>query len=222
MVITNIKKNLHQIWHNGNIPDEYYRHQQSLIKHHKNWNYKLWNLNEIRNLIKDNYSFYLDTYDKLKFDIQKIDVGKFFILDYYGGLYADIDIFFYKNITPLIKNNAILFFENTNDKNKIICNSIFYNNNSSFFNKICKQIKILNKLKNNKHDNDIETVLKSNGPKFLTDFYKINNFKPIDVNILNHIHFEFYDNIRDYKKEDFIYGIHEYANSWFEKNKVLI
>ena len=94
-----------------------------------------------------------------------------------------------------------------------------YNNNSIFFKKLCRQIKYLQKLFYDKNKNDVINVLNTNGQHFLYNFYKIDKY---DSTLLSSKFFEFYKNTQNYKNEDFIYGIHEYANTWFEKTKVLV
>mgnify|MGYP003118919978 CR=1 FL=1 len=209
-----MKKNLHQIWYSGNIPDIFQKNINSLKNLHPDWNYKLWDETACRNLIKNYYNKFINTYDSFEFNIQRIDVAKLFILDYHGGLYSDLDIHFYKNIESLINNDVLLF----NDKNDNITNSIFYNNKSYFFNKICKQYKFLNII-SGETDKKVNNVLIKTGPIFLTNFYKINKF---NFNILDKKYFEDIKNTNEYTGQDHIYGIHEYSNTWFDKDKVVV
>lgn len=210
-------KKIHQIWDKEEYPTKYAKHRSSLLDIHNDWEYKLWDINECRDLIKSNYNYFLNTFDNFKHTIEKIDAARFFILDHEGGFYTDIDIFFYRNVEDLFTDKkAVMFNENTNC---YICNSIMYNNDSLFFKKICKQIKYFQLLFLDKNKNDVINVLNLNGQNFLTNFFKLNCY---DCTLLESKYFEFYDKIDDYKNEDFIYGIHEYANSWFEKDIVTL
>ena len=228
MVKINMKKNLHQIWDNGILPDKYKINQQSLIDNHKDWNYKLWNIDECRELIKEKYNYFLDTFDNYEYKIQRIDASKFFILDAYNGLYCDTDIFFFKNIETLINNENILLLKESDSFYKgeeFITNSIFYNNNSTFFNKLCKQIKYFNlidrnnRIAQNQWQTDIINVLTKAGPILLSNFYKANNF---NFEIKSCLFFEKYRKKEEGKDDNTIYGVHEYSNSWFDKDKVLL
>jgi hypothetical protein len=215
--MTRLIKKIHQIWDKEEYPIKYIKHRSSLLDKHSDWEYKLWNLNECRDLIKLKYNYFLNIFDNFKYNIQKIDAARFFILDYEGGFYTDVDIYFYKNVEDLFNTKkAIVFNENSN---QYICNSVMYNNNSLFFKKICKQLKYFHLLFFDKNKNDVINVLNLNGQNFLTNFFKLNNY---DCSLLESKYFEFYKSQENYKNEDFIYGIHEYANIWFEKDKVLV
>ena len=213
----NIIKKIHQIWDKDIYPEKFKKHQLSLLKNHHDWQYNLWDLGKCRKLIKEEYNYFLDTFDSFKFNIEKIDAARYFILDYEGGFYCDIDIFFYKNIENLLLDKKAVLFSRKTDR--YICNSIMYNNNSIFFKKLCKQIKHLQRLFYDKNKNDVINVLNKNGQHFLYNFYKIDNY---DSKLLSSKYFEFYNNTKKYNNEDFIYGIHEYASLWFDKNNVLL
>lgn len=215
--MSKIIKKIHQIWDKNEYPVDFKQHQLSLIKNHQDWQYTLWDLTKCRDLIEKKYNYFLNTFDNYKYNIEKIDAARFFILDYEGGFYTDIDIFFYKNVEELFLNKKAVLFNRKCDR--YICNSVMYNNNSIFFKKLCKQLMHLQKLFYNKNENDIINVLNLNGQHFLYNYY---NIKSYDCTLLDSKYFEFYKNIVNYKNEDFIYGIHEYVNSWFDKNKVLV
>ena len=187
-------KKIHQIWDKDNFPKNFINHQLSLKNKHSDWQYTLWDLDKCRNLIKKEYVYFLDTFDNFKFNIQKIDAARFFILDFEGGVYADLDIFFYKNLEDLIVDKKAVIF---NRKEDHYLQKLFYDENKD----------------------DVINVLNTNGQYFLYNFYKINKY---DSTLLSSKFFEFYKNTQNYKNEDFIYGIHEYANTWFEKTKVLV
>jgi hypothetical protein len=59
--------------------------------------YILWNDDDIDNLIKNNFPEYYEFYLKAPLHIIKIDISRFFILYHYGGIYSDMDMFCYEN-----------------------------------------------------------------------------------------------------------------------------
>ena len=66
--------------------------QQYAIRHQAN--YKLWTADEVDTLILLKAPSWLTVlYRDLRFPVQRADVGRFFILYKYGGLYADLDVF---------------------------------------------------------------------------------------------------------------------------------
>lgn len=226
MGITNIKKNLHQIWTGNKLPEKYLDLQKSLISTHKDWNYKLWNLDECRTLIEEKYPFFLDIYDNYEFTIQKIDSSRLFILNEYGGLYSDLDIHFLKNIEPLLKGNKACIFESNNQMMKkgntdniIIDNYIMYNNNSLFFNEMCKHINYFIKRGLSNTDFLKQTIYRGGGGCFINNFLKINNH---DVTVQNCKHFESIKSISDYTNQDYIYGIHFCYKSWIDKGIIVV
>ena len=217
-----ISKNVHQIWGNDPLPEKYKLYRESFMKHHKDWKYKMWSMEECRQLIEEKYNYFLKTYDSYKFDIQRCDAARVFILNEVGGLYIDTDICFYKNIESLINDNVILFYEynRSDDKKneKYITNAIMYNNNSLFFNKLTKQLTFYKKNYNEETDDRIK-VLKTTGPIQLTTFYNTNKY---NFEILSADYFEKYENIEDVIITDDVYGIHEHDNRWIENKKVVL
>lgn len=96
----NIPKIIHQIapkdrerWH-----PLWHRCQESWLKHFSTFEYKLWDDEEgIDDLVKNSFPQYFDYYVNLPVHIMKIDFARFCILYEYGGIYADMDMFCYKN-----------------------------------------------------------------------------------------------------------------------------
>lgn len=222
----NIKKNLHQIWTGNKLPEKYLDLQNSFFLNHKDWNYKLWNLDECRILIKTKYPFFLEVFDNYEHIIQKIDSSRLFILNEYGGLYSDLDIHFFKNIEPLLKGKKACIFESNNqmvkkgaNNNIIIDNYIMYNNNSVFFNKICKQIKYFIQKDITKTDILKQKIYCGGGSHFITNFLKINKH---DVTVFDCKHFESIKCISDYTNQDYIYGIHFCYKSWIDKGIITV
>lgn len=216
-----MKKNLHQIWSKGSLPVKYKLLQKSLIDLHPDWNYKLWNLDECRNLIKEKYNFFLKTFDNYQYDIQRIDSARIFILNEYGGLYCDLDIHFYKNLQPLLENKQAIFFESYDQigtKNKkIIDNYVMYNNNSKFFKNIIKKIPFLLKGYNRDITDLRKNIYYGCGHNFISNLRKIDKY---DSEVLSSKYFEYYYTDEKYKGEDFIYGIHLNHKTWFDNQNI--
>lgn len=67
-------------------------------KHFPEFEHKLWNdQNDIDNFVRDYYPQYYDMYMEFPAHIMKIDFVRFCLLHYYGGIYADMDMFCYQN-----------------------------------------------------------------------------------------------------------------------------
>jgi mannosyltransferase OCH1-like enzyme len=67
---------------------------------------KLWNDTfDLKNLIKNNFPEYLPFFNSLPYHIQKIDFCRLAILYKYGGIYADMDVYCYKNFYFELKSH---------------------------------------------------------------------------------------------------------------------
>eukprot|EP00298_Acanthocystis_sp_HF-20_P003609 c13960_g1_i1.p1 GENE.c13960_g1_i1~~c13960_g1_i1.p1 ORF type:complete len:348 (+),score=59.96 c13960_g1_i1:97-1140(+) len=111
--VTRIPKRIHQIYFGWKKDDEASKNRmrdtaQSWKYYNPDWEYKLWNATESRNLIATEYEWFLTTYDSYKTPIQRIDAVRYFILFHYGGVYADLDISCAHKFDPLLQYEAIL------------------------------------------------------------------------------------------------------------------
>lgn len=88
-----IPKIVHQTWKNNNIPDKWKNFHQTWKDKFNEDEYQhiLWTDEDNRKLIKDHYSWFLNTYDNYPRNIQRADAIRYFILYHYGGIYADLD-----------------------------------------------------------------------------------------------------------------------------------
>lgn len=67
-------------------------------EHFGDFEHKLWNdEDDIDNIVKDYYPQYYNTYLEFPLHIMRIDFARFCILHRYGGIYADMDVYCYKN-----------------------------------------------------------------------------------------------------------------------------
>lgn len=76
------------------------------------YKFVLWNDKEdIDDFVKTYYPQYLNLYSSFQADIMRIDFVRLCILHKYGGIYADMDIYCYKNFEHLMSKD-IYFLEN--------------------------------------------------------------------------------------------------------------
>lgn len=67
-------------------------------QHFPNFEHKMWNDEEgIDNLVKEHYPHYWETYQLFPAHINRLDFVRFCILHKFGGIYADMDMFCYRN-----------------------------------------------------------------------------------------------------------------------------
>ena len=89
-----LPKIIHQQWITSNITDFFFlkwRAQWKELFPEPEYQHILWTDETQLQLIKANYSFFLDTYLNYRHGIQRADSSRYFILHQYGGLYADLD-----------------------------------------------------------------------------------------------------------------------------------
>jgi hypothetical protein len=82
-----IPKIIHQIWLGSPFPEQYKQYQQTWIKHHPDWEYKLWTDKDIEEFKLTNKR----AFDKAPNYGEKSDILRYEILNRYGGLYIDVD-----------------------------------------------------------------------------------------------------------------------------------
>lgn len=98
------KSKWHPVWH---------KCQQSWLKNFKDFEYKMWNdEEEIDHFVKANYQNYYDLYCDFPYKIMRINFARYCLLHYYGGIYADMDMYCYKNFYDVIKNKPLWFNQN--------------------------------------------------------------------------------------------------------------
>lgn len=112
-----IPKKLHQIWLQGpDLKFEKYRPwQKTWTDNHPDWEYTLWSGEEIEKLIAKFYGWFLPYYKNYPHWIQQVDVGKYFILDHFGGVYVDMDMRSVKPIDDLVETAETTFFASANN-----------------------------------------------------------------------------------------------------------
>lgn len=86
----------HPLWH---------RCKDSWELNFPNFEYRLWGDEEIDKLVKDHYPKYWEMYNEFPVHIMKIDFVRFCFLHKFGGIYADMDVFCYKNFYDELDQN---------------------------------------------------------------------------------------------------------------------
>jgi mannosyltransferase OCH1-like enzyme len=81
------------------------------LKKFPNWEYKFWSDEDLENLIRTKYPWFLETYKGYDKNIKRIDAARYFILYEHGGLYADMDFECVNNFEHLIPNDKISIAE---------------------------------------------------------------------------------------------------------------
>lgn len=138
---------IHFVWFDKKTPKTMYHHFPTRYQHniqtfqlHNPWaTIKIWNYQDVVNLIKENQGMqeYLQFMEKLPSNQQKCDIGRILIVYLLGGLYMDMDFWCVRDLSNLLKNKEIAFSYEPNEHNlakfklkKLVCNSLFYSRDS--------------------------------------------------------------------------------------------
>lgn len=74
----------------------------SWIKNFPDHRHFKWSNHRINVFVKEVYPKYLNFFSSLPFDIMRYDISRYLILHHYGGIYADMDSYVYKNFQNLL------------------------------------------------------------------------------------------------------------------------
>lgn len=102
---------IHQIWVGPNpIPEKSKKFIEKIKELHPNFEYRLWDNNDISEKNFKNIKYINDT----KSYAQKADIMRLEILYNHGGIYIDIDMEVIKNLEPLLTNELVVCNEDSN------------------------------------------------------------------------------------------------------------
>ncbi len=88
-----IPKIIHQQWKTDNVPQKFIKWRNKWLQYYPEpeYTHMLWTDRKARELIESYYPWFLETYDGYVHNINRADAARYFILHYYGGIYADLD-----------------------------------------------------------------------------------------------------------------------------------
>ena len=103
-----IPKIIHQTWKDEKLSKEYIKSIKGYKKIYPGYQHILWDDNKMRQFIKKYYTWFLNTYDNYKYNIQRCDSWRYFVLYHYGGIYSDLDIIPKKMISNIDKIDLLI------------------------------------------------------------------------------------------------------------------
>ena len=176
----NIPKIIHQVWSNIEepLPDFFRGLMETWKEHHPDWEYILWDNDKMNGFIQEFYPEYWISYNSVKYNIQKWDIIRYFILYHYGGMYADVDYECLDSLEPLLENNKGCYFSpETAPRDTSLGLNNYFNNalmisvpRHPFMQLIIESV--FRELAANKnYANKTIEVLSTTGPIFLTNLY---------------------------------------------------
>jgi len=97
----------HQIFHNWThpgeetLPEDWNATRQTCLDTNPEWVHHLWTDRSSKEFMEKEYPWFLPTYKRFKFPVQKIDALRYFLMRHYGGIYIDLDNGCLTDLEPL-------------------------------------------------------------------------------------------------------------------------
>ena len=195
-----IPKKIHQIWVGSPLPEKYKKFISNIKTLHENFEYKLWNDDDIT---KENFTNY-DLICSTKCFAQKADIMRYEIVYKHGGIYLDIDFEIIKCLSDLLTADFV------------VCNEDSHTNqymSNSFFASSVKNENLLRCIENIRSADFTLPVNVSTGPWFFRRFINFDE----NIKILPTITFypkNWDEKHKEIKITDEIYGIHHWDKNW--------
>ena len=174
--IVQIPKIIHQTYKSLELlPTVWKNTPNSWKTNNPKWTYKFWSDQDCRQYVKENFPWFLSTFDNYEYPIQRADAIRYCLLYDQGGLYADCDIECIKPIDDLFYDNKELYLIRT-PNNNVITNCIMASKPKSNF-----WLKVLHEMVNRYNNPSILwigkhwKVMYTTGPMMLN--YMFNKYK---------------------------------------------
>ncbi|KAH8881301.1 hypothetical protein GQ53DRAFT_735511 [Thozetella sp. PMI_491] len=106
--VQHVPKIIHQVFHNwkdpnnDTLPDDWARVRQDCINKNPDYDFKVWTEKSSRDFIETEYPWFLKTYDRYSFKVQRVDAVRYFLLFHFGGIYVDLDNGCLGSLDPLL------------------------------------------------------------------------------------------------------------------------
>jgi mannosyltransferase OCH1-like enzyme len=202
-----IPKIIHQTWKTSIVPDRWKKSQDEWKRLHPTWRYILWTDEENRKLIADKYSWFLPIYDSYRYNIQRVDAVRYFILYEYGGVYSDLDLYPAKPIDAFVAGSEEAYFVPSPSVAEIFTNAFMVSTKKAAF-----WLKVFDKLKENTvpywaNFSRHMFIMYSTGPKMIDGIIK--NYTNT-LGLLPKVKFSNFDNDE------------KHSNAFFDENAVLL
>tara|TARA_Y100000816_G_scaffold292620_1_gene289183 strand:+ start:3472 stop:4152 length:681 start_codon:yes stop_codon:yes gene_type:complete len=225
-----IPKIIHQVYvkqkPDSVFPKEYERCQKTVWEHHPDFQYKLYDENDMENVIKKHCPEYLEVWNNLPRMIMKIDMFRIMLMYVFGGIWADFDYFFFKPF-DLLDHKIVLTCNKENEQGQPIsvANALMASQpNQPFWKKLLDNFFAQNRTIRYQSEWD---VIRETGPQFLSktwkeylpkeDIYVAERklFHPPSLN--STYNYKYIEELRT----SGIYGIHFCTSLWFHGKNYL-
>lgn len=114
-----IPKIMHRMWLDAKnkstaiFPQFYNKHAETFEKYNQDFDIYFWNMDNVELLFQSypELQKYYHIWSNMPHHIQKCDFARYAIMYIFGGVYADLDFVYYRNISPLLDRELLLVLE---------------------------------------------------------------------------------------------------------------
>ena len=89
------------------------------------WEYTLWTESMVETMIGTHCTEFMRTYESFKYPIQRLDLAKYLVGHYAGGLVVDLDVVPYCHVDKIVGDDVPYLFDRCTRK-RIVANDFFY------------------------------------------------------------------------------------------------
>jgi mannosyltransferase OCH1-like enzyme len=169
-----IPKIIHQTWKTQNVPDEWKNAVYSCKTINKGYKHIIWTHESMNKFVKKYYPDFYKMYKSYKYDIQRCDAFRYFVLYKYGGIYLDMDIICNQKLNNFLHYDLVL--ARSSNIETSFSNAFFMGVPNHFFFKYCID-HLSENINNYQYFGKHLHVMYSTGPAFLTNM--INDYGKI-------------------------------------------
>jgi hypothetical protein len=103
-----IPKTLHQLWKTADVPMRFTMLRESWRKRNPQWAIRLWTDVDLDELVASRYPSLLPLFRSYHEPICRADLGRYLVLESFGGVYADLDCECLKPLDPLLAGRELV------------------------------------------------------------------------------------------------------------------
>lgn len=179
--------------------------QNSVMEHFTGFIYKMWDDDELEQLISTKYPWFLQQYLSYPSTIMRVDAARYFILDTYGGIYIDMDMEIYKNFYAQLSQDKVSVVESSYRETEKHQNSLMASPpRHPFWNEVFRELM-------STFDYYKKSVLDATGPRMLD---RVIERTGIPVYVLPALHYNPRPSSITYKDTANLYSRHYYTAVW--------
>ena len=179
--------------------------QDSVAERFPGFSYKLWDDDDLEELIRSKYPWFLQHYTSYASTIMRVDAARYFILNTYGGIYIDMDYEVCRNFYAELPQDRVTVVESPFKETERHQNSLMASPaKHPFWNEVFRELMFT-------YDHYKSSVLDATGPRMLDRVVERTN---TPVHVLPASKYNPHPSSDDHKSTDGLYTRHYYTAVW--------